>query len=51
MLQRDDVAKALYLLLEREDAAGLGIDFAGGDDPIEEALDAFIKNGVSDFKG
>ncbi|KAI0700611.1 NADH(P)-binding-domain-containing protein [Cytidiella melzeri] len=50
-ISRDDVAQTLYLLLEREDAAGLGIDLAGGDDSLEGALDAFIKKGVSDFAG
>lgn len=50
-MQRDDVAKALAVLLDREDAAGLAIDFVGGDTPIEEGLDAFIKKGETDFLG
>lgn len=48
-LQRDDVAKTLALLLDREDAAGLAIDLIGGDTPIEEGLDAVIKKGETDF--
>jgi hypothetical protein len=47
--KRDDVAKALALLADREDAAGLAIDIIGGETPIEEALDAMIKNGETDF--
>ena len=43
------MAKVLYLLLEREDAHGLGIDLVGGDEPLEDGLDAFVKKGESDF--
>uniref|UniRef100_A0A8H7XTM1 NAD(P)-binding domain-containing protein n=1 Tax=Psilocybe cubensis TaxID=181762 RepID=A0A8H7XTM1_PSICU len=50
-ISRDDVAKVLALLADREDAAGLAIDFVGGDTPIEEGLDAFIKKGETDFLG
>ncbi|GLB44433.1 putative NAD(P)H-binding [Lyophyllum shimeji] len=50
-ISRDDVAKALELLLDREDAAGLAIDIVGGDTPLEEALDAAIKKGETDFLG
>ncbi|PPR00809.1 hypothetical protein CVT26_012450 [Gymnopilus dilepis] len=50
-ISRDDVAKALAVLLDREDAAGLAIDFVGGDTPIEEGLDAFIKKGETDWLG
>ncbi|KAF8900476.1 NADH(P)-binding-domain-containing protein [Gymnopilus junonius] len=50
-ISRDDVAKALALLVDREDAAGLAIDFVGGDTPIEEGLDAFVKKGETDFLG
>lgn len=50
-LQRDDVAKTLSLLVDREDAAGLAIDVVGGDVPIAEALDAAIKKGETDFLG
>ncbi|KAI0338199.1 NAD(P)-binding protein [Trametopsis cervina] len=50
-ISRDDVAKVLFLLLERDDAAGLGIDLVGGDEPLENALDAFIAKGESDFLG
>jgi hypothetical protein len=39
------------MLVEREDAAGLGIDIVGGDTPVEEGLDAFIKRGETDFLG
>jgi len=51
--QRDDVAKALALLVDRKDsdAAGLAIDVAGGDTPIQDGLDAFIKKGETDFLG
>ncbi|KAI0725604.1 NADH(P)-binding-domain-containing protein [Irpex lacteus] len=48
-ISRDDVAKTLYLLLEREDAHGLGIDLVGGDELLEGGLDAFIEKGESDF--
>ena len=48
--QRDDVAKALCALLDREDAAGLAIDIVGGgDENIEQGIDAFIKKGETDF--
>lgn len=50
-ISRDDVAYTLALLADRPDAAGLGIDLNGGNDKIEEALDAFIKKGESDFLG
>ena len=49
--QRDDVAKALATLVDREDAAGLAIDIIGGDAPIEEGLDAFVKKGETDWLG
>jgi hypothetical protein len=49
--QRDDVAKALALLVDRDDAAGLTIDIVGGDTPIEEGMDGFIQKGVTDFLG
>ncbi|KAJ7250857.1 hypothetical protein B0H12DRAFT_656958 [Mycena haematopus] len=48
-IPRDDVATALALLLEREDAAGLAIDIVGGDTPIAAGLDAMIKKGETDF--
>ncbi|KAJ7123741.1 NADH(P)-binding-domain-containing protein [Mycena epipterygia] len=50
-ISRDDVATALALLLERDDAAGLAIDMVGGDTPIAEGLDAMIKKGETDFLG
>ncbi|PPQ80875.1 hypothetical protein CVT25_001884 [Psilocybe cyanescens] len=50
-ISRDDVAKALALLVERDDATGLAVDFVGGDTPIGEGLDAFIKKGETDFLG
>ncbi|KAF9449696.1 NAD(P)-binding protein [Macrolepiota fuliginosa MF-IS2] len=50
-ISRDDVAKVLALLVDREDAAGLGIDMVGGEIPVEEGLDAFIKKGETDFLG
>lgn len=49
--QRDDVAKALALLVNRKDAAGLAIDIVGGDTSIQDSLDAFIKKGETDFLG
>jgi hypothetical protein len=49
--QRDDVAKALALLADREDAAGLAIDIISGETPIEEGLDAMVKKGETDFLG
>ncbi|KAG6900249.1 hypothetical protein C0993_000890 [Termitomyces sp. T159_Od127] len=48
---RDDVAKVLALLVDREDAAGLALDVVGGDTPIQEGLDAAIKRGETDFLG
>ncbi|KAL5496109.1 hypothetical protein ACEPAH_3026 [Sanghuangporus vaninii] len=50
-ISRDDVAYTLALLADRPDASGLAIDVAGGDDKIEDALDAFIKKGETDFLG
>ncbi|KAJ7258048.1 NADH(P)-binding-domain-containing protein [Mycena haematopus] len=50
-ISRDDVATALALLLERDDAAGLAIDMVGGDTPISAGLDAMIKKGETDFLG
>ncbi|KAA1475754.1 NAD(P)-binding protein [Dentipellis sp. KUC8613] len=49
--QRDDVAQILAHLVDRPDAAGLAIDAVGGDSPIAEALDAFIKKGETDWLG
>ncbi|CAK5271936.1 unnamed protein product [Mycena citricolor] len=51
MISREDVALALASLVDREGAAGLGIDIVGGETPIAEGLDAFIKKGESDFLG
>lgn len=45
------MAKALALLVDREDAAGLAIDFAGGETPIEQGLDEFVKRGETDWIG
>jgi hypothetical protein len=39
------------VLVDRPDAAGLAIDFVGGDTPIEEGLDAVVKSGETDFLG
>jgi len=50
-ISREDVAKALAVLADREDAAGLAIDIVGGETPIEEGLDAVIKKGDTDFLG
>jgi len=46
--KRDDVA-VLALLVDREDAGGLGIDLVEGDSLIDKGLDAFIKKGKTDF--
>ncbi|KAG6856142.1 hypothetical protein H0H87_007147 [Tephrocybe sp. NHM501043] len=50
-ITRDDVAKALALLVDREDAAGLALDMVSGETSIEESLDAAIKKGETDFLG
>ncbi|KAG6840010.1 hypothetical protein C0991_009642 [Blastosporella zonata] len=50
-ITRDDVAKALALLADREDAAGLALDMVGGDTPIEQSLNAAIRKGETDFLG
>ncbi|KAL5520186.1 hypothetical protein ACEPAG_9399 [Sanghuangporus baumii] len=50
-ISKDDIAYTLALLADRPDAAGLAIDVAAGDDKIEDALDAFIKKGETDFLG
>ncbi|KAG6809683.1 hypothetical protein H0H92_015158 [Tricholoma furcatifolium] len=50
-ITRDDVAKALALLVDREDAAGLALDMVGGETLIEESLDVAIKKGETDFLG
>nr|BAL02923.1 hypothetical protein [Pholiota nameko] len=44
-ISRQDVAHALALLVDREDAAGLVIDMVGGSTPIQDGLDAYIKKG------
>ncbi|KAJ3516095.1 hypothetical protein NMY22_g14291 [Coprinellus aureogranulatus] len=49
--QRDDLAQLLAILLDREDAAGFAIDSVGGDVPISEALDSFIKRRETDWIG
>ena len=49
--QRDDVAQALALLVEREDADKLAIDIVGGGKDIKSGLDAFIAKGVTDWLG
>ncbi|KAG2005548.1 hypothetical protein CC2G_001944 [Coprinopsis cinerea AmutBmut pab1-1] len=51
VISRDDVALALFHLLNREDASGLAIDFVGGDTPIKDGLDTFIAKGVTDWLG
>lgn len=38
-------------MVDRPDAAGLALDLVGGDDPIEQALDAAIKLGETDWLG
>jgi len=50
-VSRDDVALALALLAEREDAAGLAIDIVGGETPVEQGLDTAIKNKVTAWIG
>lgn len=49
VLQRDDVAKTLAVLVERPDAAGLAIDLVGGETPISEGIDAVVQKGETDF--
>jgi hypothetical protein len=49
--QRQDVAEALALLIDREDAAGLAIDIVGGETPIQQGLNEFIKKGETDWLG
>ncbi|TFK18939.1 NAD(P)-binding protein [Coprinopsis marcescibilis] len=51
VVSRDDVSLALFLLLDRQDANKLAIDFVGGDIPVSEGLDAFIARGVTDWLG
>jgi len=46
-IARDDVATMLALLVDRPDAAGLALDIVGGDEPVEKALDAAIRNRVT----
>ncbi|KAH8829350.1 NADH(P)-binding-domain-containing protein [Flagelloscypha sp. PMI_526] len=48
-ISRDDVAKALAVLVDREDIAGFAIDIIGGETSIEEGIEAFVKNGKTDF--
>ena len=45
----DDVALILVELVERVDAAGLVIDVEGGDIPIVDGLDKFIKKGKTEW--
>ncbi|KAI0285180.1 NADH(P)-binding-domain-containing protein [Russula brevipes] len=51
LISRDDVALILAELVERVDAAGLVIDIEGGDVPIADGLDKFIKKGETDWLG
>ncbi|KAF9474521.1 NAD(P)-binding protein [Pholiota conissans] len=44
-ISRQDVAQALALLIDREDAAGLVIDMVGGSTPMQDSLNAYIKKG------
>ena len=45
------MAESLALLVDREDAAGLTIDIAGGETLIKEGLEAAINKGETDFLG
>ena len=45
------MAHTLALLADRPDAAGLAIEVGEGEDRIEDALDAFIKKGETEFLG
>ena len=45
------MALILAELVERADAAGLVIDIEGGDIPIADGLDKFIKKGETDWLG
>ncbi len=49
--QRDDVATALAVLVDRNDAAGLALDIVGGDDTISEAIDHNVLNKVTAWIG
>jgi len=51
IIPRKDVAKALALLVDRPDAAGLALDIVGGDDKLENAVDTAIKNKVTAWIG
>lgn len=51
VLQREDVAKALAVLVDRPDAEGLALDIVGGEDELEGALDKAIKNRVTAWVG
>jgi nucleoside-diphosphate-sugar epimerase len=51
VISRQDVAEALALLIDREDAAGLAIDIVGGETPIQQGLNEFIKKGETDWLG
>jgi hypothetical protein len=37
--------------VDRKDATGLAIVVVGGDTPIQDGLDVFIKKGETDFLG
>ncbi|QRV81904.1 NAD(P)H-binding family protein [Ceratobasidium sp. AG-Ba] len=51
-ISREDVAAALlHLASVPSKASGLGIDMAGGNNPIGPAIDAFIERGVTDWLG
>ncbi|KAI0263220.1 NAD(P)-binding protein [Gloeopeniophorella convolvens] len=50
-ISRENVALALAELVERPDAAGFAIDMEGGDVPIADGIDAFIKKGETDWLG
>ncbi len=39
------------MLADKQGAGGLGINMNAGRDKVEDAFDAFIKQGESDFEG
>lgn len=44
------MAKALALLADKPEASGLALDFVGGEEDIETALDRAIQKGETDFQ-
>ncbi|EIM86304.1 uncharacterized protein STEHIDRAFT_111790 [Stereum hirsutum FP-91666 SS1] len=49
LLSRDDLAEVLKAVIENPDAKGLAMDIVGGEEPIAEGVERFVKKGVSDW--